>query len=195
MTRSEINRQITEAIEGIIGDHIAEIDHFVQSLSVLHIAKSGFLVKAGDSCHSIFFINQGAFRTFLYAEDKEVNTEFFFENSFAGAFTSFLLDTNTSLNIQALEPAVVTVIPKPLLEDLYKMNPCWYGLGKYIFEQEFIKKCQRESEFLQLTAKERYLSLLDRYPKIEDRVPGYHIASFLGIHPESLSRIRSGKLA
>lgn len=194
MTRNELNRQLKETLQNIVGN-TAEINAFVKSLSVTQVAKSDFLTKAGDRCPNIYFVNEGVFRTFLEVEDREMNTEFFFENSFAGAFTSFLLDTPTSLNIQALEPAMVTVIPKTLLEEYYKTNPCWYALGKHIFEQEFIKKCRRESEFLQLSARERYLNLIDQYPQIEDRIPGYHIASFLGIQAESLSRIRSGKLA
>ncbi|UII34679.1 Crp/Fnr family transcriptional regulator [Fulvivirga ulvae] len=194
MTQSELNWQLKEALQNIVGN-TAEIDAFVKSLSVTQVAKSDFLIKAGDRCPNIYFVNEGIFRTFLEVEDREMNTEFFFENSFAGAFTSFLLETPTSLNIQALEPAMVTVIPKTLLEGYCKTNPCWYALGKHIFEQEFIKKCRRESEFLQLSARERYLNLIDQYPQVEDRIAGYHIASFLGIQAESLSRIRSGKLA
>ncbi|MBL6446668.1 Crp/Fnr family transcriptional regulator [Fulvivirga sp. 29W222] len=148
MTRNEADLQIKSTLQNIIGNHTAEIEDFVQNLSVIQMPKSGFLVRDEDKCSNIYFINQGAFRTFLQVEGRETNTEFFFENSFAGAFTSFLLDTRTSLNIQAMEPAVVMEIPKVLLERYYQINPCWYALGKYIFEREFIKKCQRESDFL-----------------------------------------------
>jgi hypothetical protein len=81
---------------------------------------------------------------------------------------------------------------KELLEEMYKRNPLWLSVGKYIFEEEFIKKCRRESSLLQQTARERYLSFLEEYPYIEERVPLFHIASYLGLQPETLSRIRSG---
>ncbi|ELR72897.1 cAMP-binding protein [Fulvivirga imtechensis AK7] len=194
MDHGHIIEQTKSVVTSIIKASDPELHYFRQNVRVHQMAKSDLLVREGETCNSIFFVNSGVFRSFLWADDVEVNTEFFFENSFAGAFTSFLLERKTVLNIQALEEATVTEIPKATLEALYQRDPAWYALGKYIFEREFIKKCQRESDFLKLSAKERYLSLVQQHPQIEERIPGYHIASFLGIKPESLSRIRSGRL-
>lgn len=111
-----------------------------------------------------------------------------------GAFTSYLTQQKTVLNIESIEKSIFIEIPKTHLEDLYSQNPKWYALGKHIFQEEFMKKCKRESSFLKSSAKERYLDFLVQYPNIDNRVPLFHIASYLGIQPESLSRIRTGKL-
>lgn len=168
-----------------------EISYFFDRLECKTLLKGQHVIQEGNTCDFIVFIDRGILRTYLNVEDKEINTEFFIENSFAGAFTSFLLQTPTSLNIQTLEDASLIFISRSVLNEVYARDASWLGLGKYIFEVEFIKKCKRESSLLQQNAKERYLTLLEEYPGIEDRVPQFHIASYLGIQPESLSRIRS----
>lgn len=172
-----------------------EINYLFSKMAVIQISKGQHLLKEGASGSIIYFVNKGVLRTYLTTEEKEINTEFFFEDSFAGAFTSFLLQQPTALNMEVLEDAELLSLSKQLLDELYTRNPLWLAIGKHIFETEFIKKCKRESSFLKLSAQERYLSLLHQYPQIEERVALRHIASYLGIQPESLSRIRASKIS
>jgi CRP-like cAMP-binding protein len=186
---------LRQKINSIIPLQEVEIEYFLSKLDQQQLRKDEILLKEGDTCDFIAYVNKGALRTYLVKDGKEVNTEFFLEGSFAGAFTSFLMHQKTKLMIQALEDSSLFLISKALLQELYERNATWYAFGKYIFEQEFIKKCRRESSFLQDDALARYLTLLDQYPHIEEKVSLYHIASYLGIKPETLSRIRSGKLS
>jgi CRP-like cAMP-binding protein len=163
-------------------------------LEQIQVQKGENLLKEGDISNNFYYINKGLFRTYIQVHEKEANTEFFLENSFAGAFTSYLTGMKTKLNIQSLEDSIVTVFPKDYIINLCEHSPSWLGLEKHIFENEFMKKCKRESDLLLINTKERYLNFLHEYPYIEERVQGYHIASFLGVKAESLSRIRSSKI-
>lgn len=188
----EFNK-IKEKITSIIEIPANEVDFFLSKIVIKDVPKGHLLIQQGEVANFIYYVNKGLFRTYLIRDGKEINTEFFFENSFMSAFTGFLFQKPTSLNIEALKDSTLFYISKNLLEDLYKLNPLWFALGKYIFENEFVKKCKRESSFLQHTATERYLALLQQYPLIETSVSLSHIASYLGIQPETLSRIRAGK--
>lgn len=160
----------------------------------VRVLKSGdYLIREGDTSSSVYFVYAGLLRAYLTANEKEANSEFFLEGGFAGTLTAFSLKQVTMLNIQALEDSLLVEFQVEWLEYHYKKNPSWLALGKYIFETAFIKKCQRESSFLSHSAKQRYFFFIEQYPRIEKRVSLHHIASYLGIRPESLSRIRSGK--
>ncbi len=74
---------------------------------------------------------------------------------------------------------------------MIKVNPVYYKLGKFISDSLFLKKCKRETSLLMDSTNDKYKFLLDLYPQIEQVVPQYHIASYLGIKPESLSRMKS----
>ncbi len=185
--------KIKKKINYIIDLPAKDIDFFLSKIVKKNILKGQLLIQQDEIADFICYVNKGLFRTYLTRNGKEINTEFFFENSFMSAFTSFLSEKPTALNIEALEDSTLFYISKSLLEDLYVKNPVWFALGKHIFENEFIKKCKRESSFLQHNATERYLVLLQQYPLIETSVSLSHIASYLGIQPETLSRIRAGK--
>ncbi len=172
----------------------AEINLFFNQLKKTRVAKGDFLLRSGDLPDFIYFVSQGLLRTYIQDEDREIITDFFFENEFAGTFTGFLNhNQTTSLNMQALEDSEVFEISSELLHTFYDVDTAWLALGKYIFEKEFLKKRKREHSFLRLDAKQRYLALIEQYPQIEQRVSLKHISSHLRIQPESLSRIRSGK--
>jgi CRP-like cAMP-binding protein len=187
-------RALQQTIENVISPSAEDLNFLFDTISVRTIPKDEYIIKAGKYCDFIGFVQTGSLRSYIVTDNNEVNNDFYFENDFLSAFTSFVTGQVTGWNIQALEEAVVYTIPKKTLETLYRQNPEWLALGKYIFEKEFIKKCKREASFLRDHAKTRYLTLLQLYPSIEERVPLFHIASYLGITPETLSRIRSGKM-
>lgn len=185
--------ELSRKIDSIVGVTRSEKDYFLSNVTVKELQKDDMLIKAGQIAAFVCYVETGVLRSFLTKDEREINTEFFFKDSFASAFTSFAMRTPTALNIQAIENSTVIVISKNLVEELYLRDPKWYALGKYFFQEEFIKKCKRESSFLLHNARERYLALLEQYPTIEESVSKFHISSYLGIQPETLSRIRSGK--
>jgi len=186
-----LRQTITSLVPNVSPD---DVTYFLSHVSRRELAAREILINEGDICDFVAYVETGVLRTFLQKDGRELNTEFFLDNTFASAFTSYLQHSITQLTVQALEPCIIFIIPKALLDEMYLRDPNWYALGKYMFETEFIKKCKRESSFLKDDARTRYLSLLAQYPTLEERVPLNHIASYLGIQPETLSRIRAEKI-
>jgi CRP-like cAMP-binding protein len=130
-------------------------------------------------------------RSFIRAgQTDERNNDFYFEHDFVSAYASFLTSQPTNCNIQALNDVDLVYITAEHYQELLSRDNEWYKLGKYISETFFIRKCKRETSFLKNTAAKRLESVLQLYPGIEQRVSQYHIASYLGVKPESLSRIK-----
>jgi CRP-like cAMP-binding protein len=162
-----------------------------QVVKVVKLQKNDYLIKAGSICGFIGFVESGALRSYILKESNEFNVDFYLPGSFVSSYTSFLTRQPTNTNIQALSGSTICTISYPDYNNLLKTGVEWYRLGKLIADTLFLKKCKREKSLLTDSAEDRYNLLLKTYPQIEQLVAQYHIASYLGIKPESLSRIRS----
>jgi len=107
------------------------------------------------------------------------------------SYQSFLTQEKSVGSIQALEDSFIYCLDKSDYDRLLNESTEWYKLGKYIADTLFINKCRKETAMLTDDAYNRYKLLLKTYPNIEQHVSQYHIASYLGIRAESLSRIKS----
>lgn len=155
------------------------------------ILQDQYFSKSDSTCDKIGFVTKGAFRTYyIDNHGEEITTHFHLENNFIVSFESFLTQKPTIFNIQALEDSEILYYEKSTVEALRKVSHNWERFGRVIAEQAFIISQQRFQSLLFQTATERYLALLDEFPAIFQRVPQYFIASYLGIKPQSLSRIR-----
>ncbi|HMB22564.1 MAG TPA: hypothetical protein VKP08_07045, partial [Anaerolineales bacterium] len=115
---------------------------------------------------------------------------FAMENGFAGSFHSLTLHEPCGFFIQALERTETIVLPNQLLNELYDRHPCWERFGRKMAEHLVIIKEAREKELLLDSLEVRYQRFLKEFPGLVDRVPQYHIASYLGVTDVALSRIR-----
>lgn len=172
----------------------SEKKFLLSKISVSTYKKDSYLVKPDTTAKSLFFLQEGLVRSFYQKDYKEINTEFFFENEYLTAFTSFLTGEQTKLYFQCLEDCEIISIPKDVIDQMLITNHKWHILLNEILKTEYIKKCRRESSFLLLDSNERYLYFLEQFPESDQRIPLFHIASYLGISPETLSRIRSKKI-
>ncbi len=152
-------------------------------------AKEHFL-NEGHTCQEIGFINQGSFRTYYLVDGKEINTHFAFENEFVTDYDSFLQQKPSRYFIQALEDAEIVTFNLPALQNAYNQSQNWERFGRMIAEQSYKLTTQRVESFLFMSGEERYLDLVENSPHLLDRIPLYHIASYLGLERESLSRLR-----
>lgn len=141
-------------------------------------------------CNNLYFIESGAIRYYQTHDGKEVTGQFFFEGGWYTDLDSFLSNSYSRQTAQAIENTSLLYISKQDLDKLYKEIPQFERLGRLIAEQSFIGLRKKTDERTLLDAKERYLNLLKLRPKVIRRIPQYYIASYLGIRPESLSRIR-----
>ncbi|WP_367916253.1 Crp/Fnr family transcriptional regulator [Leadbetterella sp. DM7] len=152
-------------------------------------AKDYFLGE-GKICQEIGFVNKGCFRTYYLADGKEINTHFTFENEFVTDYDSFLQQKPSKYFIQALEDTEIVTFNLSALQNAYNQSHNWERFGRIISEQSYKLTTQRVESFLFLDGEQRYLDLLKNQSHIFDRIPLYHIASYLGLERESLSRLR-----
>jgi CRP-like cAMP-binding protein len=149
-------------------------------------------VRSGEPTEVVGLVVRGIFRFYYLTYDgKEVTKSFCSEGEFIGAYGALLTHRPSSYTVEALEDCHVITIPFSLLEELSQDSLDWLLVRLRVVEQLYLKKEQRERQLLLYDAMSRYKQFLDAYPTYESRIRKYHIASYLGISPVSLSRIRS----
>ena len=163
---------------------------FRDALTRRFLKKGEFLSQAGEICSHVSFINRGSFRVFIEVNDQEINKHFFFEHEFATDYCSFLTRSPGLLNIKALEDVELMELNYEKVQGLYEEFPVWQKFGRLIAESLYIQVAKRTQELLLRTPEEMYLKLIEEQSPIIARIPQHYIASYLGIQPETLSRIR-----
>lgn len=150
-----------------------------------------YILVAGKISTQIHFIELGLVRTFYLKDGKEITTYLSTDNNFVSSYSSFINQTKSYENIQCLETTETFSIEYEDMHELYETIPQWQKIGRILAEQNVICLADRLLKLQSITAKEKYKEFLKTYPdKIVQRTPLIHIASYLGITPESLSRIR-----
>jgi CRP-like cAMP-binding protein len=154
------------------------------------LRKGEFLAREGNICNYVSFINGGSLRVFMQVRDHEISKHFFFEHEYASDYASFLTRSPGLLNIKALEDTELMELSYENVQSLYERFPVWQKYGRLIAEHLYILVASRTQELLLRTPEEMYIRLLEEQSPIIARIPQHYIASYLGVQPESLSRIR-----
>jgi CRP-like cAMP-binding protein len=168
----------------------AEFAELTSKMRVKTLQKHEFFLMEGDVCRNAIFINSGCLRYFFTVDGEEKTGQFFFEGTWYTDFESFLSEEPSEQNIQALETTECLIISKKDLHQLYQQHHKFERFGRLIVEHGFLGLRRKNKILTNLSPEERYLDLIKSRPKVIERVPQIHIASYLGIQPESLSRIR-----
>jgi CRP-like cAMP-binding protein len=164
---------------------------FASKLKKTRISRNGFLFQQGDRIDKIYFVCEGLVHVFYLNErGEEINRSFFLENEFFTSELSFYSSLPSEIGAQALEDAELLYFSRATIESFYERHQCWERLGRLIAEQNYIRKEIKEMRASQLTPEERYLEISKNDFAIMERMPLYHLASYLHITPETLSRIR-----
>jgi len=171
------------------------IDTFYELLEFKELKRKEFLIQQYEFCNFIGFVIKGTLRTFYINEEGcEINFLFHFHNRLEDMgftdFESFLLQEKAKLNIQALEKSYVALISRKNCMELTHSDEYWQVFGRRMTEIVYLAAKHRIEELLYFTPENRYLKLLENYPEIVLKFPQKYIASYLGIQPQSLSRIR-----
>ncbi len=169
--------------------------YILASLKVKKLRKRQYFLQEGDICKYQGFVYKGCLRAYeVDAKGVEHVVQFAPEDWWMGDMYSFYTGQPSRLNIEALEETELYVFDKNGLEDLYEKIPKMERYFRLLMQNALITLSQRVLSTMSKSATERYYDFIQRYPHIEQRVPNHQIASYLGIKPESLSRIRNQKV-
>jgi CRP-like cAMP-binding protein len=161
-------------------------------VEVKHFPKNTFLISKNDLCSHIFFIRKGCVRSFIYDADfNEITIWFTFEGQAVVSIPSYVLELPSDVMIQALEDVEVVIITKEQLNQMYAMRSDTHHLVRSYMENYLTHLSMRMIALQSTLAESRYHELLKEYPNIFQRIPLRHIASFIGVKTETLSRIRA----
>jgi len=168
-----------------------DIQAFKDVLIPSKLAKGEFLITEGKISRHIAYIQSGIFRSFYYSSDHEPVTYCFtFSNTLITAYTSWILQTPTNENIEALTDMELLLISKESLDQLMLSNSKWIRFFKDIAEMEYINLEKRIFMLQKESAETRYSELMKEHPEYLHLIPLKYLASYLGVTQRHLSRIR-----
>lgn len=156
------------------------------------LSPKSYFVEENKKAEEIAFLEKGCFRAFFTSnEAKEYNKQFFTGPCLIGAYTSLLTKEKNRIPQQALTECIVFVAKYSELEKLFSKHHDLERLGRKIAEFYFLEKEKKELEMALMNATQRYLLFQKQFPKLEQLIPQYHIASYLGVSATQLSRLRN----
>ncbi len=153
-------------------------------------AKGTTLIKLGETEKYLSFIEKGIIRYYIPDEECELTFGFNFDKEFTCAYDSFLTQSPTEYEQEALTNTVIWSISYNDLQKVYTQTETGNSWGRFAAEKLFLYKSKREISLLRYSAKERYLELLSGKSNIIKQIPLKYVASYIGITPQALSRIR-----
>ena len=170
---------------------VDEISTVERKFEKIIIKKGDRLLNSGKTVGNQYYIYSGCLRAFFISnEGKEHTIQFAIEDWWISDYTAFFTTSKAIMTIDCIQDAVVYKISKESMESLYTVIPKLETFFRRKMEGAFSSFQKRILGALSQTAKERYITFIEAYPNIEISVKNYHIASYLGITTESLSRIR-----
>lgn len=171
-----------------------EWNYFLTLLRTRNLKTDEHFMKEGDICTDIGFVQSGLLCSYyLMIDGSESVVKFSLPGNPVGGYVGMILKQPNGYYCKALEPTSLLLLNFNDLQKLYDRHHCWERMGRHVAETLYVQKELREKEFLIDDAKTRYQNFKKQRPDLIEKVPQYLIASFLGMTPVSLSRIKKGE--
>ena len=182
--------QIRKFLEKKVRLSDADWQVFSSKLIRQEFPKRALLLKAGRTENYLSFIEEGIIRFYIPREENDFTFSFSFANSFVSAYDSFLAQLPCIYHVETLTKTVLWRVTYNDLQAIYAETVIGNTIGRYASEGLYLDNFQREISLLTDTAAQRYLKLLSQQPQVIQKIPLKYIASYIGITPQALSRIR-----
>lgn len=186
-----MSERLLKSIEEKVSATAAELQSIKSYFTPKKLKKREFLLREGQVCHQLAFIEQGAL--YSYSTDAKANQhviQFAFEGWWIADLYSFFTREPSQLHIEALEDSELLLIDRQRHERLLSEVPRFETFTRILYQNAYVALQRRIGGTIGFTAEERYARLLEQYPAILNRLPLHLVASYLGVTPETLSRIR-----
>ena len=186
-------KSVITAIESVSPLPSTLISLLEQQLAHHKLPANSLLLRPGQISDRIFFVEQGLIRGYYLKGDKDISTGFMAEGQFAISPGSFYTQQPSFEYLELLEDSLLWSLTHNQLSVLYELYPPFNYVGRVVTEQYYVKSELRTHKLRMLSAEERYDWFVIVYAALLNRLSGKHIASFLGLTPETISRIRARK--
>lgn len=182
--------QIKTLLQSFADTSEKDSNYFCSKLQKVTLQKKEIVLTKGTTENYLSFVETGILRLFIPKIENDVTFGFVFKNSFISAYDSFLAQTPSEYSIETLTPTILWRLSFNDLEDIYQNTSIGNEVGRKNAENLFLLKSKRELSLLNNTPEERYLNLFQERPELIQHIPLKYIASYIGITPQALSRIR-----
>ena len=182
--------QIRSFFEQTVQMKDSDWDYFSSKLKRSEHKKGSKLVGAGDVERHLNFIEKGSIRMYVPKEENDMTFAFCFSGQFMSAYDSFLTQTPSKYQTETMTDSILWRLTFDDLQDIYTHTECGQLIGRKAAENLFLIKANREQSLLNETAEQRYINLFTERPRLIKEIPQKFLASYIGITPQALSRIR-----
>lgn len=183
-----IRQHFEQAIQQKIDD--GEWAFFMSKLSRLEFPKKHRLLQKGQVENYLSFVETGMVRYYIPKIENDLTFAFVFGNHFMSAYDSFISRYPSNYNIETLSKTILWRLKYQDLQSIYQETTIGNLIGRKASEALYLKKINRELSLLNETAEERYRNLFTQQPELIQHIPLKYIASYIGVTPQALSRIR-----
>lgn len=190
MPGSESLIKIETFIRRIVQPNEEEWEAFTRIVNFKKLKKKDLLLEEGQVCNFIAFVNSGILREYSFQNDKETTVDFVQENQFTSDYQSFIMHVPSKQYLEALTDVDLLILKKEAINALYDQYKIWERFGRLIIERVFCNAEAKRKKIIATSHDEQYRDFAVAYPQIVQQVPQYYIASYLGLTPEHLSRLR-----
>ena len=181
--------ELKSYIKGKVTISDSDLNVVLKEFREISLRKGSYLIKEGQLVSDYFFVVSGGLRIYLNTNEQQITGWFALENEFFTELSSLKQQSPCRFNIQAIEETTLLAIPSRKMNELYQTYPLWQQFGREVWEDAFLKVVAGILSYQMLTAEERYQLSMEQSNLLQ-RVPLKDLSSFLGVTPNSLSRIR-----
>lgn len=170
----------------------AELDRFCAALQVRQVKRKRSVLSQGNIPNFVFYVNKGLVRMFTSEGEDEHTFEFGYEDTWVADLGAFRTKKATRVNIEAIEDSEILMMHHADVVRLHEEIPALERFSRFHAEEKYIEALERLQKIshADYTAEQRYLAFAEAYPHVVGRLPSVHLASYLGIASETLSRLR-----
>jgi CRP-like cAMP-binding protein len=184
-----MNTNLKKFISKYVNLSDVELEEISNKFKSKVVKKNNYLLKEGNTCKDLVFVQKGCLRLYYLKDDIEVSVWFAFQQSSAIEIYSFISGNPSNYFLQAVEDTEVLYLPKTELNKLYQYQPKMQEMMRNFWEDVILNLISRFTALQKDSAEKRYLDLLNK-PDYLETLPQKYLASFIGVTPTSLSRIR-----
>ena len=166
-------------------------EELLPELTIIELKTQEYFLKEGQICKKLAFIEEGLVRIYYLNDGKEITKCFCRENNITCSYSSMITQTPSDCAIQAIEDTKLITLPYSTLQKFYQKSIFWQQIGRISGEREFVIEEKHNQSMRNLSALDRYKHILKNDSELLQRVPLNHLASYIQVTPETLSRIRN----